>query len=132
VLLVALALEAGGCHNRLAAPGWPSFHRQAESQELQVEPRTGGQPADLKADEVIGIMRRIGFADPQILDLGPRLRDAVRTMGAAALVRGGQPEVLLAVNDGHVFVQSQSQGNFIYCMTEKRFIMVPPMPLEAR
>jgi hypothetical protein len=54
----------------------------------------------------------------------------MRSTGAAALSRGGQPEVMLAVNEGHLFVQSRSQGSFIYDLKEKRFIPVPAMPAE--
>jgi hypothetical protein len=131
LLLVVLALEAVGCHNGLKAPKWPSFGRHKEqSQDLRVEQRVGGQAVKLTADEVVRIMRRIGIPDEQIYNLGPNLRDALRGTGAAAIVRGGQPQVMLAVSEDHLFVQSRSQGSFIYDLKDKRFIPVPPMPAE--
>jgi hypothetical protein len=75
-------------------------------------------------------MRRIGIPDDQILNLGPNLRDALRGTGAAAIAYGGQLQVMLAVSEDHLFVQSRSQGSFIYDLKDKRFIPVPPMPTE--
>jgi hypothetical protein len=127
LLLAATALGAGGCFNG-HGPKWPSFGHGNRSGELRVEQRTGGQPADLKAGEVVRVMRRIGLTDDQILNLGPILRNALRMSGAAAFVRGDQTDVMLAINDEHLFVQSRSQGSFIYDIKEKRFVAVPTMP----
>ena len=124
--LIVLALEAVGCHNALK---WPSLggHKE-QSQDLQVEQRVGGQAVNLSADEVVRTMRRIGVPDDQIRNLGPTLYDALRATGAAAILRGGQIQVMLAVSEDHLFVQSRSQGSFIYDLKDKRFISVPPMP----
>lgn len=127
LLLIVLALEAVGCSN---GPQWPALGQREQSRDLQVQQRVGGQAIDLKADEVVRIMRRIGLIDDQILTLGPTLRDAMRATGAAALAHSGRPEVVFAVSDEHLFVQSRSQGSFIYDLKEKRFIPVPPMPAE--
>ena len=131
LLLVVLALEAVGCHNGLKMPKWPSFGGHKEpSQDLRVEQRVGGQAVNLTADETVRIMRRIGIPDDQILNLGPNLRDALRGTGAAAIAYGGQLQVMLAVSEDHLFVQSRSQGSFIYDLKDKRFISVPAMPTE--
>jgi len=128
-LLVALALGAGGCQSGSGASPWPSFSQRAQSRDLRVEQRVGGgQAVDLKASEIIHIMRRIGLAKEQIVDLGPDLRDAMRATGAAELMHGEQTEVRLAANEDHLFVQSRSQGSFVYCLKEQRFVPVPPMP----
>lgn len=127
LLLAATALGTCGCHSGNGSR-WPSFGHGKKTGTLQVEPRVGGQPADLTAGEVVRVMRRIGMPDDQILNLGSNLRNALRTNGAAALVRGSQADVMLAVNDEHLFVQSRGQGSFIYDLKEKRFIAVPPMP----
>jgi len=132
LLLIVLALAAGGCHSGLQTPKWLSFGREEPSTDLRVEQRVGGQAVDLKADEIVRIMRRIGLADEMILSLGPNLRDAMRATGAAAITSGGQAHVMLAVNEDHLFVQSRSQGSFIYDIKDKRFIPVPPMPAEYR
>lgn len=129
LLLVVLALEAAGCSSGLT-PRWPTFGHKEQSGNLQVQQRLGGQAVDLKADEVVRVMRRIGIPDDEIYTLGSSLRDAMRSTGAAAISHGGPPEVLLAVNDDHLFVQCRSQGSFIYDLKEKRFISVPPMPAE--
>jgi len=124
LLLVVLAVEASGCNDGLK-PRWPAFGHKEQSKDLQVEQRVGGQAVDLKADEIGRILR-------QILRLGQNLRDAIRATGAAAIAGGGQLQVMFAVNEDHLFVQSRSQGSFIYDLKEKRFIPVPPMPAEYR
>ncbi len=126
LLLIVLALEMAGC----TAPQWPALGQKQQSADLQVQQRVGGQAVVLKADEVVRVMRRLGLVDDQILSLGPNLRDALRSTGAAALARNGRPEVMLAVNEDHLFVQTRSQGSFIYDLKDKRFIPVPPMPAE--
>lgn len=131
LLLVVLAVEASGCNDGLK-PRWPAFGHKEQSKDLQVEQRVGGQAVDLKADEIGRILRRIGLPDEQILRLGQNLRDAIRATGAAAIAGGGQLQVMFAVNEDHLFVQSRSQGSFIYDLKEKRFIPVPPMPAEYR
>jgi hypothetical protein len=113
-------------------PKWPGFHHKDQSKDLRVEQRTSGQAVDLKADEIIRVMRRIGLGDDQILSFGPVLRDAMRSTGAAAILRGDELEVMLVVNEDHLFVQSRSQGSFIYDIKDKRFIPVPPMPAESQ
>ena len=125
LLLALLALEAGGCQNGLQTPKWLSFGHENQSGDLRVEQRVGGQPADLKAGEIVRIMRRIGLPDDQIFSLGSALRDAMRATGTAELMRGAQTEIRLAVNEDHLFVQSRSQGSFVYCLKEQRFVPVP-------
>ncbi len=127
LLLVVLALETVGC-NGVNSSGWTPGGNDRQSGNLQVEQRVGGQAASFKADEIVRIMRRIGIPDDQIYSLGPSLRDVMRTTGAAAISRAGQPQVMLAVNEDHLFVQTRGQGSFIYDMKDKRFIAVPPMP----
>jgi len=131
LLLVVLAVEASGCNDGLK-PRWPVFGHKEQSKDLQVEQRVGGQAVSLTADEIVRVLRRIGLPDEQILRLGPNLRDAIRATGAAAIAGGGQLQVMFAVNEDHLFVQSRSQGSFIYDLKEKRFIPVPPMPAEYR
>ena len=128
LLLIVLALEAVGCHQGLK---WPSLGGHKEpSGDMRVEQRVGGQAVNLTAAEIIGTMRRIGVPDDRIPDLGSGLHDALRATGAAAILRGGQIQVMLAVSEDHLFVQSRGQGGFIYDLKEKRFISVPPMPAE--
>ena len=129
LLLAAMVVGTCGCYGG-HGPKWPSFGHAKKAGTLQVEPRVGGQPVDMTAGEIVRVMRRIGLGDDLIVNLGSALRNALRTNGAAALVRGSQADVMLAVNDEHLFVQSRSQGSFIYDIKEKRFIAVPPMPEE--
>jgi hypothetical protein len=127
--LIALALVATGCRRNLfSSPPWLAPASNSASQGLQVVPRSCGQIVNLAADDIVGVMRRMGFRDDQILDLGPRLRDALRTAGGAAFVRGRQIDAMIAVSDGYLFVQSNLQGSFIYDIKDKIFAAVPRMP----
>lgn len=131
LIFLVLALAGAGCQKGLKKPGWLSGHSQP-SEDLRVQQRVGGQAVDLKADEVVRVLRRIGLVDEQIRAEAQNLRDALRATGAAALASGGQPQVMLAVSEDHLFVQSREQGSFIYDLKEKRFIPVPPMPTETK
>ena len=131
IVVTALMLTVLGCHSDLfQRPQWMS-QRPAPPAELMVVPRSGGQPADLTADDVIRVMRHLGVPDQQILNLGPGLRDALRSAGAAAIVRGRQVEAMLAVNSEYLFIQSVEQGSVIYDIKDKQFATVPPMSVHG-
>lgn len=136
LVLAVLALEVAGCSNLLKPREWLPFRHKAKDQpvmdtRLRVVPRGGGQATTLSADDVVSVLRQMGFANEQIVDLGPVLHEALRTSGAAALVGGKQAEVLFAINDGYVWVQSHSQGSFIYDIEDHRIGVLPPMPTDG-
>jgi hypothetical protein len=131
MLVAAGALAAAGCHSDLfKTPTWLS-HQSDQPRETIVVPKSGGQPTELKADDVIRVMRHIGFPDQQILSLGPSLRDALRATGAAAFVRGRQVEAMLAINGDYLFIQATGQGSSIYDIKDKQFAAVPPMSAQS-
>jgi hypothetical protein len=129
--MTAVALAVLGCHSDLfQRPQWMS-QRPAPPSEVMVVPRPGGQPTDLSADDVIRVMRHLGVPDPQILSLGPSLRDALRSTGAGAFVRDRQVEAMLAINGDYLFIQSVQQGSSIYDIKDKQFAAVPPMSVRG-
>lgn len=136
LVLAVLALEVAGCSKLLKPMEWLPFHHKQKDQpvvnaKLQVVPRGGGQATNLTADDVVQVLRQVGFANEQIVDFGPLLYEALRSSGAAAMVSGRQTEVLFAINDGYVWVQSHSRGSFIYDIEDHKIGILPPMPMEG-
>jgi len=136
LVLAVLALEVAGCSKLLKPAEWLPFgHKQKDqpvvNAKLQVVPRGGGQAANVTADDVVKVLRQVGFANEQIVDFGPLLYEALRSSGAAAMVSGKQTEVLFAVSDGYVWVQSRTQGSFIYDIEDHKIGVLPPMPMEG-
>jgi len=136
LVLAVLALEVAGCGKLLKPAEWLPFHHKQKEQpvvnaKLQVVARGGGQATNVTADDVVAVLRQVGLANEQIVDLGPFLYEALRSSGAAALVSGRQTQVLFAISDGYVWVQSHSQGSFIYDIEDRKIGVLPPMPVEG-
>ena len=68
----------------------------------------------LSADNVVTLMRRAGFSDQQILDLGTDLRNALATEGAAQVQVKDKVEAIFAVSGSQVHVSSYQRGSFIF------------------
>jgi hypothetical protein len=70
--------------------------------------------ADLTADDVVIVMRRAGFTDEQILELGTDMRNAIARTGAAQIRLGKRVEALFAVSGNYLYVSSYRRGSFTY------------------
>ena len=68
----------------------------------------------LSADQIIAVMRRAGFSDEQILDLGTDLRNSLAIAGAAQIEIGDRVEAIFAVRGKNLHVSSYSKGSFIF------------------
>ncbi len=68
----------------------------------------------LNADDVIQVMRRAGFSDQQILELGTSLRNALLHAGAAQVKLRDKVEAVFAVHGDYVFITTRLRGSFIY------------------
>jgi hypothetical protein len=77
----------------------------------------------LNADDIVRIMQRVGFSDQQILDLGPDLYNALRRSGAANVYSGERLEMIMAVNNQQVQIQSTARGTFFYDLARGRFVV---------
>lgn len=84
------------------------------SSAFQVVPVGSRDIAALNSDDVVRIMRRAGFSDKQILELGTEVRNALLLSGAVEVKRGKIIEAIFAVNDNNVFITTRLRGNFIY------------------
>jgi len=129
VLLVTLALEAMGCKaqpaewSELGAGGQQQHQSQQRRQgAIQIVPQPSREVADLNPDDVVRIMRRIGFTDDQILELGTDMHDALFNSGAARVVYKEETEALVSVKGMQVYVRSRSRGSFIYDLGYGQFV----------
>jgi hypothetical protein len=115
LVLVLLALEVGGCG------GW--FKRSSDDSllQLRVVPRENRDQADLRAEDILRVMERVGFSDAQILQLGPELHRALQTAGAAEIKWGKKTEMAFGVNGERLFISSRGRGAFVYNITSGRF-----------
>lgn len=123
-LMAALALEVIGCNAQPAQ--WSELRSTRSSHEeqpqhsrgrygsIQIVPQTNREVADLSPDDVVKIMRRIGFTDDQILKLGADMHEAMMTSGAIRVLDKDQTEAIARINGMQVFIGSRTRGNFVY------------------
>jgi hypothetical protein len=84
------------------------------STRFKVIPVSSRDVATLNSDDVVRVMRRAGFSDEQILELGTQVRNALLQSGAVEIKRGRMIEAIFAVNNNKVFITARLRGNFIY------------------
>lgn len=140
LVLALLALEVVGCRNGVEPVEWPELgsrrsqgsqgsqrsqdprsSRRQSKPTLEVVPRNNRDVANLSPDDIINVMEQVGFSDEQILRLGPDLHEALFTSGAAAVMYGREAEVVYAVSGEHLFIQSATEGTFMYNITKSQF-----------
>ena len=100
ILLAILALAITGC----AAPE----HHRVESFDNR------DQRLDLNAEDVVHAMRRAGFTDEQIVELGPAVRNALAVQGGARIRGGRFTDALFIASNGDLYGASKEHGSFRY------------------
>jgi hypothetical protein len=103
LLLPLLSLGFNGC----AQPG-------ESDTTFNVIPIGSRDVAVLSSDDVVRVMRRAGFSDEQIVDLGTQVHNAILQSGAVEVKRGKVIEAIFAVNGKNLFITTRLRGNFIY------------------
>lgn len=118
ILLALLGLLSSGvvgcAHLGNFTKGIGSLTSSKDTAKFQVTPLSNQDVVALSADDIIRIMRRAGFSDEQILQLGTDVRNALLLSGAAQLRLKDKVEVIFAVHDDHVFITTRLRGSFIY------------------
>jgi hypothetical protein len=112
-LILIPALSIMGC-----APSTTS----CPSSELRITPLDNKNTIALNANDIVQLMRQVGFSDEQILELGDRIHDSLLHSGAAQLKVGDKVEVIFAVNNNFVYVATRSRGSFIYDVKNGRIV----------
>ena len=134
LVLAPLALEVVGCNGGLKPVEWSelgseerparqSRQSRPSREGLQIVARSNREVARLSPDDVIRIMQRVGFSDDQILVLGTDLHNALLQSGGAEVYYGKSLEMILAVNNQQVQIQSRSRGTFVYDVGAGRFVL---------
>jgi len=77
--------------------------------------------APLQADDVVVTMRSAGFTDQEILDLGPDVRNALASTGAAMIRMGDKVGAIFAVDGNFLHVTTRRRGSFIYDLDKRAF-----------
>lgn len=128
VLLVSVVLEVSGCRaepvewSELGSGGRRSTANQTSQaprsprqiRGIQIVPQSNQEVADLSSDDIVRIMRRVGFPDDLILELGGEMHSALRSSGAARVLDKKTVEAILRINGRYVYITSRSRGTFIY------------------
>lgn len=127
-LSAALAVAAIGCNaqpaqwSELGSGGAPQ-QQQRRQGSIRIVPQSNREVANLSPDDVVRIMRQMGFADEQILDLGPDLHQALLVSGAARVLQREQAKAYIAVNGTQVYIGTAAGGSIlIYDLGYSQFV----------
>ncbi len=90
---------------------------------LRIVAVSNREVARLSPQDVIRVMQRVGFSNDQIVELGPDLHQALLLSGGAELFCGKRLEMLFAVNNQQIQIQSRTRGTFVYDVVMQRFIL---------
>jgi hypothetical protein len=137
LVLLPLALEVVGCNGGVQPVGWGELGSGNKPKQQSKPARQDSKEATLRivamrnreiaqtlnANDIIRIMQRVGFSDQQVVDLGPDLYSALRLSGAANVYYGKSLEMIMAVNNQQVQIQSSARGTFFYDLTKGRFVV---------
>ena len=104
--LLTLAAALGGC----------------TPPQTRVISLTSRDIAPLQADDIVVTMRRGGFSDQEILDLGPDVRNTLASSGAAMIRIGDKVAAIFAVDGNFLHVSTRRRGSFIYDLGKKAFL----------
>jgi len=83
---------------------------------LRLMPLSNRDIIALNAEDIVQIMRRAGFSDEQILQLGTEMRNSMAQYGAVQIKTpdSNKIEATFAVHDHCVYISTRSRGSFIY------------------
>lgn len=159
--LVLLAGGVAGCHGGLKPVEWselgsqnkpsqtspPSEPRQSiernepspprkpsrkDKDVLRIVPVSNREVARLSPEDIVRVMQGVGFSNDQILELGADLHKALLLSGGAELFYGKRLEMLFAVNNQQIQIQSRTRGTFVYDVVMQRFVLGSASSSERR
>jgi hypothetical protein len=95
---------------------------------LRLMPLSNRDIIALNAEDIVQIMRRAGFSDEQILQLGTEMRNSLAQYGAVQIKTpdSNKIEATFAVHNHCVYISTRSRGSFIYSV--KTGWVTPPLP----
>jgi hypothetical protein len=121
--LMALVLAGAGCQAEPAK--WSELGESSQEEAadtgrpvdvrgLHVVPLPGKYVTQLRAADVVRILKNVGCSNEQVVDIGTDLRDALAKRGAAQIMIGKKAEALIQVNNNKVLISSVTRGMFEY------------------
>ena len=111
-LILILALGIAGC----------TTATNSNSSRLRITPLSNQNTINLRSDDIVRMMQRVGFSDEQILELGTNMRDSLLRSGAAQLEINDEVEAIFAVNNDFVYIATRLRGSFIYNVKTSRIL----------
>jgi len=84
------------------------------SRGFEVVPVSNRYVLALSSDDIVQVMRRAGFSDDQILELGTDVHNGMLESGAVQVKVDDKVEVVFAANGDDVYIGTRLRGNFIY------------------
>jgi hypothetical protein len=105
--------------------GCTSSTTSQSSSELRLTPLNNKSTITLSANDIVYMMRQVGFSDEQILEFGSRMHDSLLNSGAAQLEIGNRVEAIFAVNDNYIYIATRLRGSFIYDAKKGHIISSP-------
>lgn len=125
-LLAVLLLATAGCKKPIIRPAeWAELRVEPEPVEIRVVALRNKDVANLSADDIVKVLRRLELSDERILELGPELHNALATSGAAEILVGKKSVVTFKVHGGYLAVRPVSRNGFIYDMKRGQFGLMP-------
>ncbi|MCY2924370.1 MAG: hypothetical protein NT031_02860 [Planctomycetota bacterium] len=105
--LLTLAAALGGCER---------------PQKMRVTSLPDRDVAALRADDIVLVMRRAGFSDQEVVELGADIRNTLATSGGAMVQIGARVEAMFSVDGKFLHVTTRTKGSFIYDLVKKAFL----------
>ena len=81
--------------------------------EADVQKITVGEPFAISARDLAAVMLQAGFTGEEILDYGPKVRNAIGTSGGAQINKDRYARAILTVQEGKLYVSSRDFGTFL-------------------
>ena len=91
-------------------------------QKMRVASLPDRDVAALRADDIVLLMRRAGFSDQEIVELGPDIRNTLATSGGVMIRIGAIVEAMFSVEGNFLHVTTRTKGSFIYDLVKKAFL----------
>jgi hypothetical protein len=124
-LLVVLLLAIAGCKKPIRPAEWAELRIEPDPVEVRVVALQNKDAANLSADDVVRVLRKLELSDDRILELGPDLHNALGTAGAAEILVGKKSVVAFKVHGGYLAVRPASRSGFIYDLKRGQFGLMP-------
>jgi hypothetical protein len=107
LLAAACALGGAGC---APEPPKPIVDAVAAPQQVELTP-----------DDVVNVLRRAGFTNQEILEIGPQVRDAVAASGGVSITFNGKVQAILAAENGLLYITAAGRGTYMYRLDAHTF-----------